>query len=155
MSSKTPRTDAVALVPDDGLREHRLWLLAQKLEEELGMETERVSRLGTDLAAAIGRENRLVEAGDRMAAARDREWLSEADYEAIIDDWHKAKETKQSAASKFADDLDEVAKTIGELEAKINLLKAAMTTIANADHRGNRSPESSIAAQALKEDKAT
>jgi mevalonate kinase len=38
------------------------------------------------------RIKRLVEAGDEMASAWDKEWLTEADIEAIIDDWHGAKE---------------------------------------------------------------
>ena len=37
---------------------------------------------------------RLEEAGDKMASAWDKEWLTEADIEAIIDDWHGAKEAK-------------------------------------------------------------
>ena len=37
---------------------------------------------------------RLEETGDKMASAWDKEWLTEADIEAIIDDWHGAKEAK-------------------------------------------------------------
>ena len=40
------------------------------------------------------RIKRLEEAGDKMASAWDKEWLTEADIEAIIDDWHGAKEAK-------------------------------------------------------------
>ena len=40
------------------------------------------------------RIKRLAEAGDKMASAWDKEWLTEADIEAIIDDWHGAKEAK-------------------------------------------------------------
>lgn len=42
----------------------------------------------------LARIKRLEEAGDKMASAWDKEWLTEADIEAIIDDWHGAKEAK-------------------------------------------------------------
>ena len=51
-------------------------------------------RLERELNAANERIKRLEEAGDKMASAWDKEWLTEADIEAIIDDWHKAKEAK-------------------------------------------------------------
>lgn len=44
--------------------------------------------------ALKSRIKRLEEAGDKMASAWDKEWLTEADIEAIIDDWHGAKEAK-------------------------------------------------------------
>lgn len=45
-------------------------------------------------AEMSSRIKRLEEAGDKMASAWDKEWLTEADIEAIIDDWHGAKEAK-------------------------------------------------------------
>lgn len=53
-----------------------------------------VEELAMKYTEARDRIKRLEESGDRVAAAWDKEWLNQADIEAIIDDWHKAKEIK-------------------------------------------------------------
>jgi hypothetical protein len=40
------------------------------------------------------RIKRLEEAGDKLSAAFEKEWLTDGDIEAIRDDWNQAKETK-------------------------------------------------------------
>ena len=50
--------------------------------------------IALDVRKMEERIKRLEEAGDKMASAWDKEWLTEADIEAIIDDWHGAKEAK-------------------------------------------------------------
>jgi hypothetical protein len=49
------------------------------------------------LALEIGllkeRVKRLEEAGDKLCAAFEKEWLTDGDIEAIQDDWEKAKES--------------------------------------------------------------
>jgi hypothetical protein len=41
----------------------------------------------------VERVKRLVDAGDKLRAAFEKEWLTDGDIEAIQDDWEKAKET--------------------------------------------------------------
>jgi hypothetical protein len=54
-------------------------------------------RSKTCLALEIGllkeRVKRLEEAGDKLCAAFEKEWLTDGDIEAIQDDWEKAKES--------------------------------------------------------------
>lgn len=50
--------------------------------------------IAEDVCKMEKRIKRLEDAGDKMASAWDKEWLTEADIEAIIDDWHGAKEAK-------------------------------------------------------------
>ena len=50
-------------------------------------------------------------------------------------------------------EVDEYRRAIVDLEAKIKRLEEALRRIANQDYRGNRSTESQIAAEALKEAK--
>ena len=41
----------------------------------------------------LERVKRLEEAGDKLCAAFEKEWLTDGDIEAIQDDWEKAKES--------------------------------------------------------------
>lgn len=50
-------------------------------------------------------------------------------------------------------DLSDAPKKIRELQDRINHLEGALRRIANTDYRGNRSTESQIAFEALKEAK--
>ena len=87
MVSDTPSTDSclTAILDADGYVDQRncpkLWVShSRELERELNAANDRIKRL--------------EEAGDKMASAWDKEWLTEADIEAIIDDWHGAKGNK-------------------------------------------------------------
>lgn len=75
--SNTPRTDAAS----EALPSMYQFIAEMELIE-------------LELNAANDRIKWLEEAGDKMASAWDKEWLTEADIEAIIDDWHGAKEAK-------------------------------------------------------------
>ena len=78
MVSDTPRTDAGLEYDDTTVDDVKDF--ARQLERELNAANDRIKRL--------------EEAGDAMASAWDKEWLMEADIEAIMDDWHGAKEAK-------------------------------------------------------------
>ena len=47
-----------------------------------------------ELELANQRIKRLEEAGDKLSAAFEKEWLADGDIEAIRDDWDKSKEAK-------------------------------------------------------------
>ena len=94
--SDTPRTEAE-------VNRHKCWSddlitidanFACQLERELNAANESFRKLNIHTLNLVDRIRRLEEAGDKMASAWDKEWLTEADIEAIIDDWHGAKEAK-------------------------------------------------------------
>lgn len=92
MVSDTPRSDA------EYERLFEIYRNAERFNGPLCCAFENDMRLcrqlERELTAANERIKRLEEAGDKMASAWDKEWLTEADIEAIIDDWHGAKEAK-------------------------------------------------------------
>lgn len=68
------------------------WNLRDEFQLLLG--TDKIEE-GIEVVKELKRHiKKLEEAGDAMASAWDKEWLTEADIEAIIDDWHGAKEDK-------------------------------------------------------------
>ena len=80
MVSDTPRTEAE-------VNRQKCWS-----DDLITIDANFACQLERELNAANARIKRLEEAGDKMASAWDKEWLTEADIEAIIDDWHGAKE---------------------------------------------------------------
>lgn len=83
--SDTPRTEAV----NQYLRTRRDYT---KTDHEVWMN--HGIQIEHELNAANAKIKRLEEAGDAMASAWDKEWLTDTDIEAIIDYWHGAKEAK-------------------------------------------------------------
>ena len=94
--SDTPRTEAE-------VNRHKCWSddlitidanFACQLERELNAANESFRKLNIHTLNLVDRIRRLEEAGDKMASAWDKEWLTDTDIEAIIDYWHEAKEAK-------------------------------------------------------------
>lgn len=69
-------------------------VLAAEIQSDDGVANAAIYEAALRLEQQNDKIKRLEEAGDAMASAWDKEWLTEADIEAIIDDWHGAKEAK-------------------------------------------------------------
>lgn len=91
--SDRPTTGVAQATPDGELRRQILSQCVANSEREWWA-AKTIEKLEFELNAANDRIKRLEQAGDKMASAWDKEWLTEADIEAIIDDWHGAKEAK-------------------------------------------------------------